>query len=83
MASIDNILEVVFLLSLFFISLAPSIFSHFPFTFKIFKTRSSSPLEDNLQKIFLGLMGNPDPSRAIIAETNRIPFKHSNMHPNL
>jgi len=29
------------------------------------------PLENNLHKIFLGPMGNPDPSRAIIAETNK------------
>jgi hypothetical protein len=28
-------------------------------------------------------MGDPDPSRVIIAETNKVPFKESNMHPNL
>jgi hypothetical protein len=28
-------------------------------------------------------MGNPDPSRVIVAETNRVPFKESNLHPGL
>jgi hypothetical protein len=28
-------------------------------------------------------MGNLDPSRTIVIETNRIPFKHSNMHSNI
>ena len=28
-------------------------------------------------------MGDPDPSKTIVAETNRVPFKESNMHPNL
>jgi hypothetical protein len=41
------------------------------------------PLDGNLHKIFLDPMGDPDPNRTIIAETNRVPLKESNMQPNL
>ena len=57
------------------------------FSFSFLPPRSPEPnihpLEDNMHKIFLGPMGDSDPSMSIIIESNRIPFKHSNIHPNL
>jgi hypothetical protein len=84
MASIDNILEVIFFFhSPLLTSFALSSFSYFALVFQNLQNQIFIPLKDNLHKIFLGPMGDLDPSRVIIAKTNRIPFKHSTMHPNI
>jgi hypothetical protein len=41
------------------------------------------PHEDILDSFFLGPIGNPNPTKVIIVETNLLPFKNSSMNPSI
>ena len=83
MASIDNIPESCLLSLILWFFLTLSIHPNLFFRIQDLQGQIFIPLDGNLHKTFLGPMGDPNPSRTIVAETNRVPFKLSNMHLGL
>ena len=85
MASISEIPKVCLLSSpaaFAFHSLSDSFnrVSHFRLYFQNLRGNMIIPLENEPSMIYLGPMGNPDPTSIINLETNRIPLKSSDMN---
>ena len=85
MASISEIPEVCFFSSpALILSSLPLIsfirISYFRIHFQNLRGNVIIPLENQPNMIYLGPMGNPDPTSIINLETNKIPMKSSDMN---